>query len=151
MKGLFSHPITHLMIRLILGGLFIYAAVYKIADPYQFANDIRNYDLLPYYLVNLMALFLPWLELYCGLFLIVGLFVRTGSTLIGLMLVVFIIAIISAILRGLDIECGCYGEMATASRVGLKKVLEDVILLAMAFYLFWDQSSQWAIDDWLKD
>mgnify|MGYP005835664575 CR=1 FL=1 len=151
MKPFFSHPFTHLLIRLILGGLFIYAAVNKIADPYQFANDIRNYNLLPYYLINITALFMPWLELYCGLFLIAGLFVRAGSTLIGLMLVVFIMAIISAILRGLDIECGCYGELAIASRVGIKKVIEDVILLVMALYLYLSKTPPWALDHWLKD
>ena len=56
--------------RLILGGIFIYAAMDKIAHPDQFAEIVYNYKLLPGALVNLMAIVLPWVEILAGVFLV---------------------------------------------------------------------------------
>ena len=66
MTRYFKGPVV-LIARLILGGVFIYASLDKIAHPAEFAKAIGNYHVVPFGLENLMALALPWLELIAGI------------------------------------------------------------------------------------
>ncbi len=72
--------------RLLLGGIFIYASVDKILYPAGFAQTIHNYQLLPDILVNITAVVLPWIELFLGLFLILGLWLPGAAVLTNLLL-----------------------------------------------------------------
>jgi uncharacterized membrane protein YphA (DoxX/SURF4 family) len=126
--------IVRFLIAIYLGGYFVYAGAVKIFDPPLFAKDIANFQLLPHQMVNLVAIILPWVEWVAGAMLMTGLWVRANATLIGLMLVVFIIAVISAIARGLNIECGCTGGDQPANWY---KVGENTIMLAMAAWLMY--------------
>ena len=111
--------------RLASGGVFIYASVHKILYPALFARDIYNYQLLPDAWINPLAIYLPWLELFCGLALISVRPLRGGAALlIGGMLVAFIAAIISAMARGLDIHCGCFTSTGTHALGWLNLALE---------------------------
>jgi uncharacterized membrane protein YphA (DoxX/SURF4 family) len=114
-----------LIFRLSLGVMFIYASMDKINDPRTFSNDIRAYQIVPFGFENLLAIILPWLELLTGLGLVIGIMVD-GAALISMgMLVMFIIAISSAILRGFNIECGC--GLKEGEIVGAQKILENTI------------------------
>jgi len=97
-----------LAIRLILGITFIWASIDKIANPGGFALSIYNYRMLPHETINFMAIVMPWLELVTGILIIVGVLMRGSALWIGVMLMVFIIALSSALARGLDIDCGCF-------------------------------------------
>ena len=125
-----------LLIRLILGLVFIYASISKIINPLDFSIDIQNYRILPDSLTNLVAIILPWLELYCGLFIIFGILSRVSAAAIAFLMSVFIIALISALIRGLDINCGCFNPGDTADKVGIVKIIEDLFYLAMALYCY---------------
>ncbi len=125
----------NLALRLFLGGFFIVAGVAKIADPAHFANEIIKYNLLPLYVVNLIALFLPWLELITGLLLAFGVKIQTNSLIIGGLLILFIAMVISAISRGLSINCGCAGA-ASKQTTNWSKVLENLGLLSICIFLF---------------
>lgn len=126
-----------LVFRMVLGGLFVYASFDKIVHPSQFVTAVENYRIMPGLLSFYTALFLPWLELICGLFLIAGVFVESAAGLIGLLLLVFIAALFSALSRGLSIDCGCFGSGANGASVSVKRLLEDAGMLFMAGYLFW--------------
>lgn len=130
-----SNKYLLLVVRLFLGSMFIVASIDKIAAPDAFAANIVAYKLVPYALVNAMALFTAWLELLCGIFLVGGVYLRGSSALVSAMLVVFIIAIASALLRELKIDCGCFGK-EHATPVSWMKVLEDVGLLVLALYSY---------------
>jgi len=92
--------------------------------------------MLPYVLVTLMAAILPWLEVIVGLLIILGIWLQ-GSTLILIVLnSVFIVAISSAMIRGLDIDCGCFAVGGGGSQVGLMRLLEDIAFLAASCWLF---------------
>ena len=121
-------------IRLFLGFVFIYASVTKISDPEGFAQAIYNYKLLPLFLVNILAVILPWIELCAGILLIFGITVKENSAIINGLLLIFIIAIIISLFRGLDINCGCFGTV-DGSKVGLIKILENIGLLILGFIL----------------
>ena len=94
--------------RLVLGGVFIYAAILKMRAPQDFADSIASYHILPDPIINLWAFGLPLFELIGGLFLLTGYMCRIGLLSIMTMLLVFLGAILSALLRGLSINCGCF-------------------------------------------
>ena len=129
-------PRIETLLRLGLGALFIFASFSKIADPAGFAASISNYRMLPELLVALMAAVLPWLELLCGLALLLNRWTPGASLLIVLMNAVFIVAIASAMARGLDISCGCFSTSGAGSRAGLARLLEDLLFLAAACWLY---------------
>jgi putative oxidoreductase len=120
-----------LMTRLVLGGVFLYAGFVKIADPTAFAGDIAVYRVLPYFGNYLAAAVLPGLEALCGVLLIVGFRTRGAAAVILLLTSVFMAALASTIVRGLDIDCGCFrhGGEKTSAWTALGK---DALLFAAA-------------------
>jgi hypothetical protein len=93
---------------ILLAAVFIFAAVQKILHPEAFALAVYRYHLLPDSLVNLCAIYLPWLELWAGLGVLrLRLRVAAVGILCGL-LGVFTLAMAVSLARGLDIECGCF-------------------------------------------
>ena len=121
--------IVLLLFRIVVGGLFIYAGVLKIADPIGFAQDIENYRLVPRGIAFFTALVLPWLEALAGAALVVGVFKRTSAGLIALMLAGFIALVALTMIRGLDVDCGCFG--AFSRKAGWALLLEDALMLFM--------------------
>ncbi|MFO7737291.1 MAG: MauE/DoxX family redox-associated membrane protein [Desulfatiglandaceae bacterium] len=125
--------------RLILGAVFVYASIDKIAHPEAFAEAIYNYQILPDALINLTAIVLPWLELVPGLFLIIGLFREGSVCIVTGLLVIFLGAMVFNLARGLDIHCGCF----TTSMDGANNppmawyVFRDGLFLLPAIYLFY--------------
>jgi uncharacterized membrane protein YphA (DoxX/SURF4 family) len=97
-------------IGLIVGGIFIYAGAIKALDPVQFANDIDNYKILPWPISVALAFYLPWLEIFCGVALVVRLLYRGALSILTVLILVFTLATIAAKVRGLDITCGCFGH-----------------------------------------
>jgi hypothetical protein len=98
------------IIDLIIAGVFIYAGAIKVLDPVQFANDIDNYKILPWTISAGLAFFLPWLEMFCGLALILRRLYLGGLSILTGLVAVFLVATIAAKVRGLDITCGCFGH-----------------------------------------
>lgn len=116
-------------LRLGLGGLFVYTGAIKLADPNAFALEIHNYQLFPS-LAPVLAAALPVVELTIGLALVAGPrpWLRAGALSCLLLMVVFTAAVGSAVARGINISCGCFG--AGSSPVTLVTVARDVALLA---------------------
>lgn len=143
MRRIIDNDFLTMASRLIVGGIFIYAAIYKIADPLAFANAIWNYHLAPGSLINLSALVLPWVEMLVGLGLILGLFYRGSALLVNGMTVMFMIALAFAVARGLDIDCGCFksGEAGTGS--AKDALIRDVGLLALTLQIWFSRSRKW--------
>ena len=135
MKSILTNTILILLVRVFLGGLFIIASLDKIADPAAFATSILNYKIVGQTLAMLIATILPSLELLCGISLILGLYPRTSALLITIMLVGFTILIISALLRGLDISCGCFTQDPNVSKIGYMKILENVGMIMLGVLL----------------
>lgn len=123
------------VLRLFLGAVFLYASYDKILNPEAFAKAVYNYQILPDVAVNLAALLLPWLELLLGVCLIAGVWLP-GATLIsaGLM-IVFIGALTFNLMRGLNIQCGCFSTESTEGPADLWTVLRDVGFLAVSLWL----------------
>ena len=104
----FNHPWLTTRVRIALGLLFVLAALPKLVDPPSFAHMIYNYRIVPGALVNFMALVMPWVELLAGAALILGIWPRSATALVGAMLLIFIVAISINLARGHAIDCGCF-------------------------------------------
>ena len=104
------HPWLNVRVQIALGALFLAAAIPKILDPPNFAHMIYNYRLLPGQLVNPFALILPWVELLCGLALIAGVWKRTASWIVGVLLLIFIAGVGINLARNNAIDCGCFSQ-----------------------------------------
>jgi hypothetical protein len=98
------------IVAIIIGGLFIYAGVVKVIDPAEFARDIDNYKMLPWQVSVAFGLYLPWVEILCGLALIGRVLYRGGVFILTALMALFIVITIVAKARGLDISCGCFGH-----------------------------------------
>lgn len=136
---LWSGYTTALRITLVcvLAGVFLYAAHFKILDPAEFARSIRNYRILPLSLVNLTAIILPWWEVAAAVALFFPSLRKPGALLTLLMGLVFMGAVISAMVRGLDIECGCFGQQS--SQAGIQTLLVDIgIVVASVGLIYLD-------------
>lgn len=121
-------------LRWLLGGLMLWAAVSKLAQPTEFLGSIYAYDLpLPRTLQQLVAVVLPWLELLCGLLLIANQWSETAlATLIGL-LAVFVLATGQAWARGLEISCGCF-NLEIFGADSTSKLLKFIESAGFAFF-----------------
>lgn len=125
---------ARLFLRVGLGLVFLYAGILKILDPVAFAASVAAYKILPYNLNYLVAATLPWVEFACGLLLVTGYRVRAASGIIIAMNLVFMVALASTIVRGLDIDCGCFrqGGEKTSAWIALAR---DTVFLAAAIFL----------------
>ncbi len=140
-----SNWVTILVARLAVGVVFVYASYDKILEPEKFANNIKNYDMLPYAVLAPFAIVLPWVEFFAGLFLILGFRTRASALIAGGMLGMFIVALSRAVARGLDIECGCFSSEG-GSKAGLERIVEDIGLLILVSLPLVFGGPRWALD-----
>ena len=133
--------------RVMIGILFIYSGVIKVSYPGEFAFAVQNYQLIPDAWTNLVAIVLPWMEIYSGLFLLIGIYPRASALVISLLMLVFILALILAIIRGLDINCGCYGK---ETPVDWQKIGEDILILLLSTHLIIYPSKKLSLDKLFK-
>lgn len=145
MRRVIDNDFLTIASRLMVGGVFIYAAIYKIADPLTFANAIWNYHLAPVSLINLTALILPWVEMLAGLGLILGIFYRGSALLVNGMTIMFMIALAYAVARGLDIDCGCFKSGEAGAGSAKEALIRDFGLLALTLQIWFSRSRRWMI------
>jgi putative oxidoreductase len=124
------------IVDVIVGGIFIYAGAIKVLDPVQFAIDIDNYKILPWTISVGLAFYLPWLEMFCGVALILRRLYLGGLSILTALVAVFLVATIAAKVRGLDITCGCFGHASQNWNFPIHLALDLAILgalLALSF------------------
>jgi uncharacterized membrane protein YphA (DoxX/SURF4 family) len=102
----------------------------------KFAGDVSNYRLLPHEMINLVAILIPWVEVVAGLLVLAGVWLRAAALVITSMTVMFFVVITSALARGLNIECGCFGTVG-GKNVGLTNLVIDSTLFCLAALLVW--------------
>jgi putative oxidoreductase len=129
-------PIVVLILRLILGGIFIYAGYVKLRDPWQlFAASIASYELVPMWMAQIVARVLPWFEVAVGAGLLIGWrLLGVASIATALLLVVFNALVWNAFLSGKEIDCGCFGP---GEALTWKTLVRDGSMLAGALLVSW--------------
>jgi len=146
--NLIDNKFTPFLLRLILGGIFIYAATGKILYPAEFSEAIANYQLVPVKVLNLIAISLPWVEIVAGLLLLNGFRTQSANAIIFLCTCIFSICIFSAVVKGLDINCGCFTD--ASRRIGLLSLGEEATMLLMSVCIFFFDKGFLSIDNLLS-
>lgn len=145
-NNILDNPYLNLVSRILIGLLFIFAAVPKIADPALFAKEIGNYGIIPFFFLNIMSLTLPWVELICGIFLMSGLRLKTSSAISIFLYTIFTLAVAIALIKGLSIKCGCHTKI-TADNVGIRKIIENCGLLLLCIYIFFYPAKKLTVEN----
>ncbi len=141
-RSIWHNDYLGLVSRLVVGLIFIYASLDKIGDPAQFARIIYNYHLLPGQFINLASLIMPWVELICGVALILGPGKDGAILVLNALVAVFIVAIAINLVRGVDLECGCFTVSSKAKSNALNLLIRDVGLLALGLYAMFNKATR---------
>lgn len=128
------------LFRIGIGGMFIFASIFKIQDPHQFAVLVAQYQFFPLFHLevfnNLFALLYPQFELWFGLAMIFSPFVKEAAFAIFWMFVSFIIALCWALWNDLGITCGCFNiEGAQDKAETWTSLIRDLILIWPTLWL----------------
>ena len=122
-------------LRILVGGVFIYAALPKIFEPEAFAKTVYNYQILPEILINPVAIVLPWVELFTGAFIILGIWLQGALIIYNLLMITFIGILLFNTARGLNIHCGCFSQ-ESGDIINIGTVIRDsLIFIPSAFLL----------------
>ena len=159
------HRYFTLFSRIVLGGIFIFAGQAKLFPvkvltengTQLFPNvqtlinfEIPQYELLPHQLATAYGWTLPPLEILIGALLVLGIFLKMSSVIGGLVTFSFIIAKVSALIRGLDIAiCGCFGPAVPL--LSVYSLAIDFVMLALAFQIFFHRGEFLALGPWIKN
>jgi hypothetical protein len=145
-------PYPTLVSRAMVGGIFLVTGILKALDVAGFDRSIRAYQMVPGALVPIMANGLPWLEIVVGAYVLAGLYRRWSALAAGALLVIFMIAMGQALVRGLTLDCGCFGTglggAALREEVNLGSILRDGVWLLMAAHLYF-VAGIWTADGYL--
>lgn len=118
--------------RFVLAGLFLLAGVLKIHDPGAFARALATFEMLPAGMVHPTAIVLPWVEVAAALALLIRPLGRdAGRLILAALLVAFTAAILAGLVRGLNIECGCFGPLSGLLGGSRWAVARNAALLAL--------------------
>lgn len=123
--------IIYWLLCIAFGGLFVYAGLNKVRGVglIAFTDDIRSFHLLTDPWVAWLAMSLPWLEIFSGAAVMLGILRQGGLLVLSILLLVFLGALIQAWMRDINVTCGCFGH--TGQETGVAKLIaQDLILLA---------------------
>lgn len=121
--------------KIFIGLIFVLSGIEKIAEPAGFSDAIANYKLMPNFIINFFAISIPWIELVCGILLIFNKNIKENAFIYISLMSIFTIMVLIAVLRGLDIDCGCFGTQ-NVQAVGITKIIENLALIFLGVYVF---------------
>jgi len=139
-------------VRVGLGALFILAAYLKLQNPQDFVDSVKAFKVFDLdtqsHLVVMAAFTIPWLEMLCGVLLVIGLWTRAAALALTVLLAAFTAGVISVLARGLDVSCGCFGEYEwpCAGNIGACHVVRNSVLLLLSLLVTWRSGGPVALD-----
>ncbi len=154
-------PNVLLILRVVLGGLFVFAASVKLSDPQGFFDSVHAFRLPAYLTQNLglnmgdvthlerLATFVvPWLELVAGLALIAGYAARGAALVLSALLVFFLFGIYTVLARQMDVTCGCFGKFEIPCRgaIGWCHVVRNSVLLTFGLVILFGGAGRWSLE-----
>ena len=128
--------------RFVIGGVFLYSGITKLLDLDGFTQSILNYQLLPIDIIPASATVMATLEAICGLALILNAFTAASALVVNILLIVFICAVTSALIRGLDINCGCFSSDPDAFSSLKETFFRDFAMLIISVKLFFHHKNE---------
>ncbi|WP_445256981.1 MauE/DoxX family redox-associated membrane protein [Nocardioides aurantiacus] len=139
-----------LLARLVVGGVWLYAGWLKVGDPEASTTAVRAYQLLPLDVADAVGRVLPALEVAVGLLLVLGLLSRWAAAVSALLLAAFVVGIVSVWVRGIPIDCGCFGGGGYDPDAFAQypwEIARDAGLMLASAYVFWARRTRLALDN----
>ena len=133
--------VSRFVLRLLIAALFLFAAITKLFDPSAFAQQIANYQLTPWPAAAVLSVFLPALELCVGICLLLGRWESGALVWLAVLLTIFSGALLSAIARGLSIDCGCFGRSVENTGT-LWPLIRNLGLLVVTGFLWFSRDKK---------
>jgi uncharacterized membrane protein YphA (DoxX/SURF4 family) len=124
--------IIAILLRAGLGGVFLFAGLSKIGRPYAFLEQVFMYEMVPQSIALAVAMFFPWMEIVLGAFVLYGLALRGSYAVMVTLGAVFVVAQMTALLRGSEISCGCFGGELDEGKVSGFTIARTALLAALA-------------------
>lgn len=140
-QKIFNNSYLILIARIIVGLMFIIVGVAKVANGAEFAEEIRNYQILPNFILNISAISVAWIELIAGILILFGIETKANALIILSMLIIFTTAVGIAMIKGLNINCGCYSQIAS-QKVGFPKIFENLGLIILTFIILFSNNKK---------
>lgn len=140
--------------RIMIGGIFLLAGLAKISDPVRFLLTLREFQLFPEMSLRFLAVYIPWLEFVLGLSILLGVMHRTSALMLAGLNTLFIIAIGSVILRGIEVDCGCFGLFADILKLpdmaDWKAIVRNLVFTGMCIGIFIIRKTGISLEGYLK-
>lgn len=136
------------VIRIILGFLFIVSGMEKVISPAaNFQYVIEGYAIFPPVLAHAASVVFPWMELFTGLFIMLGLWLSQSLVSLLLMTTTFIVIVGQAIIRKLPLEnCGCFGNLIHLPLQGVIMLDSVIFALTVLLLLNTTEASKFGLD-----
>jgi uncharacterized membrane protein YphA (DoxX/SURF4 family) len=116
--------------------------------------SLRDFKLFPEIVVPFTAIYLPWLEFLLGLCVVLGLLYRTASLMLACLNFCFMLAILSVIIRGIEIDCGCFGLLADILNIpdwaDFRAVARNLVFIGMCIFIFWARKTVFSLENYIK-
>lgn len=147
MKTILDNDYFIWTLRTIVGLVLIVASIDKASDPASFAGSIANYRILSGFTATAVATVLPWIELLAGLCILFGVLRRGAALVASSLFALFLLAMISALVRGLDIACGCFTQDPDVGMISWIHILEDFGLVLASVLIYRTENSTFSIEE----
>lgn len=143
-------------VRIILAGIMLWAGLAKLLEPSQALRAVQAYRIFPPWIDDLVAVGLPIIEVALGVLLLLGLGTRFAAWSTAGLMALFIAGVASAWMRGLSIDCGCFGgggDVPSGGEAGryLLEIGRDLVFLALAYWLIRHPDSRLSLDRFTGD
>ena len=123
---------------LLISGIFLFAGIMKLVNFGDFPEEIARYHVLPESLILYAALYLVFFEIFVAIAILIPKFRVNGAFCVFFLMMLFCLAIIYAMIRGIDVTCGCFGSNGSAFLSnGFAFLFRDIILLLMSIRLIY--------------
>ena len=124
------------ILRVVLGVLFIYVGYAKILHSDKIADNLLLLDILPWSIINIFAVWLVCFEVFIGIVVILGIWLRASSLLLVCLCVMCIGLIVYAVASGLKMHCGCFVTAPTGPARNWVSLWQEVLMLAGCVWLY---------------
>jgi len=118
------------IIRIFIGLVFVISSIAKLFSLQHFIEIVMTMNMLPQFLVPYFSISLPLIEYFLGMFMVFGIYVRETAKAIMLLLIIFTIVIVFNLIKGNQIECGCFGTLI-GEEIGWTLLTRDLIILIL--------------------
>ncbi len=135
-QGIIKSIWVQRILRVVLGILFIYVGYAKILHSSTVAENLMLLDIFPWFIINIIAMWLVCFEVFIGFLVISGVWLRTSSLLLVCFCIICLGLISYAIASGLNIHCGCFVTAPTGPARSWVSLWQEVLVLAGCVWLW---------------